>query len=308
MAIGTQVSTANRKEMLARARTRAAAIPDLLVEAQRVVNTVMNGWHGRRRRGPGENFWQFRPYVDGESQAQIDWRRSARDDHTYIRDREWESAHTVWLWCDFSPSMLYRSEFSSVSKEERSLVLLLALAELLSRSGERIAFPALLQPFSARNGAERLASALMHETDDTTVTLPDISAIRRFSDIVLVSDFLHPFKELTGFLDQLAQHSVRAHLIEVADPAEESFPYAGRTEFRDPETGETFIAGRAETYAEEYRRLYLARRDTLADFCRRLGWSYHVHRTDRPATEVLSRLHDALSASGNVATIGGASA
>ncbi len=295
MAIGAEVSSANRKDSLARARVRASSIPDLLVEAQRVVNTVMNGWHGRRKRGPGENFWQFRPYVQGESLAHIDWRRSARDDHTYVRDREWESAHTVWLWCDFSPSMLYRSQFSPVSKEARSLVLTLALAELLSRSGERIAFPSLLQPFSARNGAERLAGALMH--DISARALPDIDQIRRFSEVVLISDFLHPLDELTALLDSLARRGVRAHLVEVADPAEEAFPYSGRTEFRDPETGTTLVAGRAETYADDYRRLYIARRDTLTDFCRRRGWSFTVHQTDIPATQALSRLHDALSAS-----------
>ncbi len=204
------------------APARAAAIPDLLVEARRVVNTVMNGWHGRRKRGPGENFWQFRPYVEGESLARIDWRRSARDDHTYVRDREWESAHTVWLWSDFSPSMLYRSRLAPVSKEARALVLTLALAELLSRSGERIAFPELMQPFSARNGAERLAGALMHEAPASA--LPDIGQIRRFSEVVLISDFLHPFEDVTGLLDRLAKRGVRAHLVEIADPAEETFP------------------------------------------------------------------------------------
>src|SRR5690606_22462572 len=144
-------------------RARAAAIPDLLVEAQRVVNTVMNGWHGRRKRGPGENFWQFRPYVEGESLARIDWRRSARDDHTYVRDREWESAHTVWLWCDFSPAMLYPSQKALVFKEARSLVLSLLLVELWSRSRESIAFSELIQTISYRNGAERFAAAVMSD-------------------------------------------------------------------------------------------------------------------------------------------------
>ena len=78
MAVGAQVSATDRKDTLARARARAASIPDLLVEARRVVNTVMNGCHGRRKRGPGENFWQFRPYVEGDALARIDWRRSAR--------------------------------------------------------------------------------------------------------------------------------------------------------------------------------------------------------------------------------------
>ena len=71
-----------------------------MVEAKRIANTVISGWHGRRKRGIGENFWQFRPYSDGESLSRIDWRRSARDDHTYVREREWEAAHTIWLWCD----------------------------------------------------------------------------------------------------------------------------------------------------------------------------------------------------------------
>lgn len=295
MTIGAEVSTSDRRDALARARARASSIPDLLVEARRVVNTVMNGWHGRRKRGPGENFWQFRPYVQGEPLSHIDWRRSARDDHTYVRDREWESAHTVWLWCDFSQSMLYRSQLSDVSKEARALVLMFALAELLSRSGERIAFPSLLPPFSARNGAERLAGSLMHETPSHS--LPDIQHMRRFSEVVLVSDFLQPFDELTAFLDNLARRGVRSHLVEICDPAEETFPYSGRTEFLDPETGATLLAGRAETYAEDYRRLYLARREHLSDFCKRLGWTYSVHRTDRPTTEILSRLHNALSAS-----------
>ena len=104
------------RDALARGRQRAAYVPDLLVEARRIVNTVISGWHGRRKQGIGENFWQFRPYSEGESVNRIDWRRSARDDHTYVRDREWEAAHTVWLWADPSPSMLYKSAGASVSK------------------------------------------------------------------------------------------------------------------------------------------------------------------------------------------------
>ena len=108
--------------------------------------TVAAGWHGRRRAGPGEDFWQFRPFMSGESMRGIDWRRSARDETLYVREREHENAHTVWLWADPSPSMLYKSAGATVSKESRALVLALALAELLSRSGERIAWPGLAIP------------------------------------------------------------------------------------------------------------------------------------------------------------------
>ncbi|CAM5452408.1 hypothetical protein ATER59S_02863 [Aquamicrobium terrae] len=294
--IGEAQAPAAAREALVRGRARAALVPDLLVEARRIVNTVIAGWHGRRKRGIGENFWQFRPYVEGESIARIDWRRSARDDHIYVRDREWEAAHTVWIWADSSPSMLYKSTTAEVSKQTRALVLALAMAELLSRSGERIAWPGLTDPFTARDGAERVAARLVHAPD--LPDKPDLSMVRRFSDIVLVSDFLDPVEETVAWLDVLARHEVRAHLIEIADPAEESFPYSGRTEFTDPETGEKLTAGRAETLADDYRRLYHARRDELAAWCRRLGWSFTTNHTDRLASEALVRLHMALGAEG----------
>ena len=93
--IGEAQAPVAARDALARGRLRASLVPDLLVEARRIVTTVISGWHGRRKQGIGENFWQFRPYSEGEAVNRIDWRRSARDDHTYVRDREWEAAHTV---------------------------------------------------------------------------------------------------------------------------------------------------------------------------------------------------------------------
>ncbi|GGE19313.1 hypothetical protein GCM10011390_43180 [Aureimonas endophytica] len=289
---GQAVDLTPSSDALVRARRRAALMPDLLVEARRVVSTVIAGWHGRRRRGTGENFWQFRPFVEGEQVARIDWRRSARDDNLYIRDREWEAAQTVWLWADPSPSMLFRSSAAEVSKESRALVLVLALAELLSRSGERIGYPGVLDPISARNAAERIAAALATRRPDG---FPPDDRLKRFSEVVLVSDFLDPVEETIERIDRIGRRGIRGHVIAVADPVEESFPYSGRTEFRDPETGAKLTAGRAETLGEDYRRLYAATRETIAEHCRHLGWSFIAHRTDRLASEALVAVHGRLS-------------
>ena len=298
MAVGTTSAPSDRQDVLSQAVARAKAMPDLLVEAQRIANTVIAGWHGRKKAGPGENFWQFRPYLDGDNYARIDWRRSARDDHFYIRDREWESAQTVSLWCDVSPSMLYRSKFSESSKEKRAITLTLALAELLSRSGERIAMPALLPAFTARNGAERVAMALTQAEADQG--LPDTNHIRRFSEVVLISDFLYPLDTLQQFGEKLAQRQIRAHLVRLMDPAEESFPFSGRTEFRDPESNVRLTAGRAETYVEDYRRLYQAHHEALAALCSQWGWSYTSHRSDGSPTVPLMHLHTMLSEARNI--------
>ncbi|MDO9414828.1 DUF58 domain-containing protein [Pararhizobium sp.] len=302
-AIGQTVQPTPSSDVLSRAQQRAILVPDCMVEAKRIANTVISGWHGRRKRGIGENFWQFRPYSDGESLARIDWRRSARDDHTYVRDLEWEAAHTIWLWADLSPSMMYKSTLGTVSKESRALVLMLALAEILARSGERIGCPGIMEPIAARNAAERLATALMHQP--MSDGLPDTRMIRGQSDLVLIGDFLDPADAIMQRLGPIARRGLRGHVIEIADPAEEVFPYAGRTEFVDPETGEKLTAGRAETVRDDYRRAYVARRDNLGESLRHLGWSFIVHRTDHLASEALVAVHMYLSGMPAKATHGG---
>lgn len=63
--IGSIAARGDGGELLARARARAALLPDLLVEARRIANIITPGWHGRKRRGIGEEFWQYRPYSAG---------------------------------------------------------------------------------------------------------------------------------------------------------------------------------------------------------------------------------------------------
>lgn len=301
--IGQIVNPTPGSDALSRARQRAALVPDCLVEAKRIANTVIAGWHGRRKRGIGENFWQFRPYSEGESLSRIDWRRSARDDHTYVRDREWEAAHTIWLWADMSPSMMYKSTYGSVSKESRALVIMLALAEILARSGERIGCPGVMEPVSARNAAERLAAALMHTP--LTGGLPETAMVRGWSDLILIGDFLDDAPSIMARLGPLARRGLRGHVVEIADPAEEIFPYNGRTEFTDPETGERLTSGRAESLREAYRNAYLARRENLGQSLRHLGWTFVSHRTDHLASEALVAVHMYLSGMPAKATHGG---
>ncbi len=276
---------------LADAKGVAAGLPDLLVEARRVAATVIAGWHGRRVAGRGETFWQFRPFLPGETASSVDWRRSARDDHYYVREREWEAAHMVWLWGDLSPSMAFRSRLSTVSKRDRMLVLILAVAEMLALAGERVGLIGESDPILSRNAAERVAEFLAHAESKP----PDLRPLRRFTDIVLIGDFLDPMEETETRLDEIVRSGARAHLVQVVDPIEETFSYAGRTEFIDPESGARHVVSRAESYRDDYRDRLAALRDRLSAICRRLDWSFLIHRTDRPATEPLLALHARLT-------------
>ena len=92
------------------AEEAAALLPPIMVAADRVAAVVAQGVHGRRRVGQGETFWQFRRYREGDPVQRIDWRQSAKRQHVYIRENEWDAAESVWLWRDNSPSMHYSSD------------------------------------------------------------------------------------------------------------------------------------------------------------------------------------------------------
>src|SRR5277367_3505645 len=147
-------------------QTLAASMPRLILEARRVAATVFHGLHGRRRAGPGENFWQYRRFTSGEPAARVDWRRSARDDHLYVREQEWEAAHTVWIWPDRSPSMNFASPLVRDTKLYRTLVITLALAEVLVEGGERVGIPGLTRPTGSRNVIDRMAQAIVHDRQE----------------------------------------------------------------------------------------------------------------------------------------------
>src|ERR1700749_5203122 len=107
----------------------SARLPSLVIAARHVAQTVRHGVHGRRRAGSGETFWQFRPFLSGEPSARVDWRRSAREERAFVREREWEAAHTVWVWFDRSPSMQFGSTLAAGSKIGAGGLLSLAFAD-----------------------------------------------------------------------------------------------------------------------------------------------------------------------------------
>src|SRR5262244_3484108 len=167
------------------ARTLAETMPRLILEARRIAATVIHGLHGRKRAGPGENFWQYRRFVWGEPARRVDWRRSARDDHLYVREQEWEAAHTVWIWPDRSPSMSFASWLARDSKLYRTLVIALALAEVLVEGGERVGIPGLMRPTGSRNVIERIAQAILVDRDERA-SLPPNFAPSPLAEVVLL--------------------------------------------------------------------------------------------------------------------------
>lgn len=271
-------------------RSLAASLPRLVLEARRIAATVIHGLHGRRRAGHGESFWQYRRFVSGEPAQNVDWRRSARDDHLYVREQEWEAAHTIWLWPDRSLSMAFASKGARDSKLERALIVTFALAELLVSGGERVGIPGLMNPTSSRNVIDKMAQAMLHDAAHRD-SLPPAFVPSALSEVVVLGDFWSPISDIRTMLAGLSSAGAHGTLVQVNDPAEETFPYSGRVEFVEPESGNTITAGRAQTWTEDYVARVAAHRDEIRSETAKLGWLFSTHTTDRSAAELLLFLH-----------------
>ncbi len=267
----------------------AARLPHLVLEARRVAAAV-HGIHGRRRQGPGESFWQFRPYAAGESAARIDWRRSSRDDKLYVRQREWEAAQSLWLWIDRSASMGFVSSLARASKVERAIVVGFALAEALVEGGERVGHLGLLPPRATRRIVEDLAEAISADTRGLTNDVAPAESLPSLNEAVLISDFLVPVDDIRRTVEALSSRGARGHLVMIADPVEETFPFQGQAELADLEIGLRLRIGDAGAWGEEYRARIAGHRAAIGEIARRRGWTMTIHRTDRPASEALLRV------------------
>lgn len=283
------------------AEALGARLPPLLVAADRVASTVAQGVHGRRRVGQGDSFWQFRRFVSGDPLTRIDWRQSAKSgrgapEGWFIRETEWEAAQTVALWRDASASMRWRSRHAGVEKWDRANLLLLSLASLLLRGGEKVMMMHNdAPPIASRAALDRLAVAL-GQPDDTASGLPPPVRLPRHATVVLFSDFLSPLDDVKALISRFAAVPVTGFMMQILDPAEASLPYSGRIRFRGREQDGEVLVPRAEAVRDAYALRLKAHQEALATMCTAAGFGFGVHTTDHPPEMALLTLFTALAA------------
>jgi uncharacterized protein (DUF58 family) len=287
-----------------RAEETAAALPPLLVAAERIAATVAQGVHGRRRVGQGETFWQFRQYQPGDAASRIDWRESGKSQRLFVRETEWEAAQSVWLWRDASASMNYSSANyvpggDWPTKRERAELILVGLASLLVRGGERLCLLGSgLTPMSGRIALSRLVDLIERDGPQTASAragLPLVEPLPRAGQLVLVGDFLGPLDATNKIVAGFAAAGIGGHMLQIVDPAEEDLPFDGRVRFEGVEERDELLVSRVESIRDAYAGRFREHRAGLQVMAQAVGWSFSAHRTDRPPYLALLALHAALA-------------
>ncbi len=275
-----------------RAEALGARLPPLLVAAQRVAATVAQGVHGRRRVGQGDSFWQYRPFLPGDAYSRIDWRASAKSDRSFIRETEWEAAQTVFLWRDGSPSMDWRSGAAVPFKRERADLLLLALASLLLRGGERVRL--IGGPAAAARRAVRAwrISPTGLRACAAAAACRRRSPLPRHARVVLIGDFLAPLDEIRRVGGRRSRRSRSSGICcRCSTRRKRCCPTPAGSGSRGWSTRPTRWCRGWRASAAATPRRSTAQLQGLAELCTAAGWGFGTHRTDHaPESALLAAL------------------
>ncbi|MEM7733399.1 MAG: DUF58 domain-containing protein [Pseudomonadota bacterium] len=277
----------------ARSEAQAARLPPLLARAEHLAGTVLLGEHGRRRPGLGDDFWQYRPVQPGDERRFIDWRRSARSDMEFVRQREWQIAQSVAIWVDNAASMRFASSEELPEKSDRARLLSLAVAILLNRAGERVGLAGTELPPKRGEGQLLRLSEALSEDGESDYGQPETSGMMAHGRALFVSDFMGNIEAAKLAVTEATDRGIQGVLLHLLDPAEEAFPYRGRTIFESVGGTVAHETLKASDLKDRYLERLANRKDELRSLCAATGWQYGLSHTNDSAQATLLWLYRA---------------
>ena len=263
-----------------------ARITDLQLLARTVVEGVMTGLHRSPQSGSSIEFAQYRPYTQGDDPRNVDWKLYGRTDRLHIKLYQEETTLRCTLLLDCSASMDYTSHI--VTKFDYARMLVASLAMLLHRQRDAAGFIAYhyellkyVPPLSNPNHLRRIFVELenLHPqgSGDTAGALHYLGdVLKPRGMVVLVSDLLHPLDEMIDHLKSLRARRHDVVVLQISDPAEQTFPFDASATFVDAESGreqyavpdavrEDYLENRRDHF-EGIRRECLANEIDIAEF------------------------------------------
>ena len=236
--------------------------------------------------GSGVDYVQSRPFEEGDSVRNIDWRVSARAGRYYVKQYEALKSTTVYLLVDTSASMAFHS--TPLSKHFLAMLLsgglgLAALGRMspvgvLGCGDRKLDFRPSLNRGQILLLLHELRRQGFDEQTRLTQRLDEIQARLKHRSLIIVISDLHDERAVPT-IRKLAQRHECA-VLQLQDPAERGRLRAGLVRGVEAETGTMFVArGRSRWFDDENPRQEL----------KSAGVDHLLLPTDRPFVPALRR-------------------
>lgn len=273
-----------------KAEESSASLPALMVRAENIADNIMHGEHAQKKAGAGEKFWQFREYHTSDRPQDIDWRQSAKTDHVFIKQREWQTTQRTYLWCAGGKTMDYPSDKNTISKQDCAQLMCLSLALLLRKAEEQIGVFGDLKTGRSAQTMQKIGQHLI-DLPKHGQALPDTAHfdLPRHASFIGAGDFLSPLEDIETRFNHIAAYAQNALIIHILDPTELTLALSGRLRFQGPDDSEHLI-NHVPSIREEYQNRITEHVNAVQSLCEERGWFYIRHTTDLDISATLQHI------------------
>ncbi len=263
-----------------------AKLKTLELKAKTVVEGFMVGNHKSPYHGFSVEFSQHRPYNQGDSIKNLDWKVFAKSERYYIKQYEEETNLIAHIILDTSKSMDYKNK-GELSKFEYSKILAASFAYLLLKQHDSVGLAlysdelkSYLRPKSKQTYLRQILTEIeKSKPTSNTKTSNSINSIaenlKSRGLVIVISDFLDDVDEILTALKKFYYKKNEVIIFHVLDPIEKNFSFSKDSIFVDMETKEEL-----NTQPVQIQKAYI---DAMADFlsklksgCEKYGFDYNL--------------------------------
>ncbi len=263
-----------------------AKLKSLELKARTVVEGFMVGYHKSPYHGFSVEFSQHRPYMQGDSIKNLDWKVFAKSERYYIKQYEEETNLLAHIILDSSKSMDYKHD-GDVTKYDYAKVLAASLVYLLLKQQDAVGLAiysdeikSYLRPKSKWTYLRQILSEIERsKPSSTTKTSESINAIveniKTKGLVIIISDFLDDVSEVLDSLKKFYYKKNEVIVFHILDPIEKNFGFSKDSIFVDMETREELTTQPIQiqkAYSDAMKE-YLT---TLKNGCEKYGFDYNL--------------------------------
>ena len=264
----------------------ASLLPKIMFESSILSRNIIEGLHASRISGKGEDFWQFKEYRQGDSLSSIDWRKSAALNKVLVKQKENETAKTIYFYFDKTKSMFFKSKKNLQNKHYIAILLQLTLSRLFLKNRENVFhFKTDKSMIKCSNDLSSFNESFLFE--ENNINYPSKSLMANNSICFIISDFLYDIKIVKNFLINLKQNNISGFLIQILDPLEIDFNIKENLILNDLETNAKLKVDESNKFKDFYNKKLKDLQNNLIDLSKHSNWSYILHDTSKNIKPIL---------------------
>jgi uncharacterized protein (DUF58 family) len=267
-------------------------LASLDIKTKFVVEGFMLGLHRSPYHGFSIEFSQHRPYIQGDSLKDVDWKIYGKTDRYFIKQYEEETNLKAHILLDISGSMNFSYE-GRICKLEYGKILASVLSFMLIKQNDAAGLylysdkiEKILPPKATKIYLDEIMKALATVqgagvTDTANAVSGIADKITRRGMIIVISDFFEETDKILESIKKLTITKSKVVVFQIIDPIERSFAFAKDSIFKDMETG-IEISTQPQQIAKAYREAFEDFLSRIKAGCLNSGIDYNLVETSQP--------------------------